>query len=1066
MKHLFTVVALFASIHFCFASWQPIKNYTSKNFGAQYSNYTYSAVIDQNGLLLVGSVYGVLQFDGYRWKYIAVKPGAYVTSLFKHNGLIYVGSTNDFGYLTLDHKGEYQYVSLLDKHKIVLNSPVFSVNVISNTVYFQSEDAIYELNNNKINVLKAPTSFHLAFAADNQLIVRIRNKGLYRLANQNFEFIEHSERFADTGVFAILPYKQNSKLIITQESNFFEWKDGKFASLLPKSAKNFFSDATIIGAKPLSDNNIALYTLNKGLLIVDTAWTVVAKYSVANGLFSDEIHDVVEDYYGNLWLATQKGVSHVQYASPFSFLTDKSGLNGNVLVFKKFNHQYWVGTTEGLFVLNKASELANELPSIKGKVWSLDTNDNYIVVAGDNGLWKIDRKNNIQKVNNEHFSAIVYLHSLKHWFVAGKKESILYSADLAKVCYRLTDVKTNALGIVSHKTNGSNEVWVGSYNDGVYQITIDDKQQVQTIHYKGLEDGLPEDWVCPYFYRDKVLFATSSGFLQFISPEQIIKMTGSQSTENIKGYFDILNFPSNAQNKSITAFCCNNHRAFLSIENSIYVNDVNQTNVELFIHSLNSGRINFMTCDENHLWIASDDALIITNLMQLQKRKSLKPLFTVTQILLNDDSTLNYNNQAKINLPFHFNTLKIFLASLYTENDNQLKYQWILKEGNDSTIHAWDTEPQILLSNLSEGNYSLIIQAKDVHENVSVPITFQFKILPPWYRTWWAYLLYVVLSIAFVYLVVYLNSRRLIAKNQRLEKIIKQRTQEIILQKEQIEQQKITIENILHDLNDSIVYAQRIQQALLPSINILNEHFADYFVLYKPRDVVSGDFYWAARVRETVVVTVADCTGHGVPGAFMSMLGIAFLNDIVLKKEILIPSEVLEHLRKYIIEALKQSAESDSQKDGMDISLLTINTQTKECQWAGANNSLYIVTNKQEISNFAQAKNILENDTENVLIELKPDNMPVAIHPVMNEFTNHSFQVKNGTCFYLFSDGYADQFGGPKGKKFMYKTFKQLLLQHANKTMIEQKQILDDSITDWMKNEKQNDDITVLGVRF
>ncbi len=1068
MKYSLFVLLLIIYINFIFASWLPIKNYTSKNYGSQYSNYTYSVVIDQNGLLLVGSVYGVLQFDGYRWKFIAIKSGAYVTSLVYCNGLIYVGCTNDFGYLFINNKSEYQYISLANKHNIVLNAPIFSINVINNAVYFQSEDVIYEFKNHKINILKSSTTFHLAFTVDNQLVVRVRKKGLYRIVNQNFEFIEHSECFSDIGIFAILPYKKNSKLIITQESNFFEWKNNTFVPLLPKPVNEFFNNATIVGAKLLSDNNIALFTLNKGLFVVDTTWKIISKYTTANGLLSDEIHDVVEDYFGNLWLATQKGISHVQYASAFSFFNEKSGLNGNVLVVKKFNHQYWVGTTEGLFVFQQTSDFVNEISSVKGKIWSIDTNHHYIVIAGDNGLWKVDRYNNIQKINNDHFSAVVYLHNLKHWFVAGNKGSILYSSELTKADKRLMDLKIDAFGIVASLIHDSYEIWLGSYNNGVYQIFIDKKQQVHTTHYKGLEDGLPEDWVCPYLYQDKVLYATSNGFLQFISPEQINQITGNQSTENIKGFFDVINFPSNIQNKSITAFCFNNNRTFISIENSIYVNERAQTKAELFIQGLNSGRINFITCDENNLWIASDDALILTNLIKLQNRKSLKPFFTATHIILNDDSMLFYTNQSKLNLPFHYNSLKIQLASLYADNDNQLKYQYILKTTNDSTIRSWDSEPQILLHKLNEGNYTLIIQAKDIYENVSLPLSIQFNILPPWYRTWWAYLLYIVLAMAFIYMVVYFNSRRLIAKNLRLETIIKQRTQEIILQKEQIEQQKITIENILHDLNDSIEYAQRIQQALLPSINLLNEHFHDYFVLYKPRDVVSGDFYWAAKVKETIVIAVADCTGHGVPGALMSMLGIAFLNDIVSKKKILKPAEIVEHLRRYIIEALKQSTNSDSQKDGMDISLLALNIQTKECQWTGANNSLYIITDKHEVVHFAKIKNIqvIENHSERVLIELKPDNMPVAIHPIMNEFTNHSFQVINGTCFYLFSDGYADQFGGPKGKKFMYKAFKQLLLQHADKSMMEQNQILDNTINDWMKNEKQNDDITVLGVRI
>jgi serine phosphatase RsbU (regulator of sigma subunit) len=263
---------------------------------------------------------------------------------------------------------------------------------------------------------------------------------------------------------------------------------------------------------------------------------------------------------------------------------------------------------------------------------------------------------------------------------------------------------------------------------------------------------------------------------------------------------------------------------------------------------------------------------------------------------------------------------------------------------------------------------------------------------------------------------------------------------EIIKQKEEIE------EINLH-MSDSINYAKRIQIALLTPEEYINELFEDYFVLYLPKDIVSGDFYWVRQINEYVVIVVADCTGHGVPGAFMSMLGIAFLNDIVQNQEITQTNQVLNRMRKQVKRSLKQTGRSDEAKDGMDMAVCAINTKTLTMQYAGAYNPVIIIRDDQ-------------------IHEIKGDRMPVGIH--INEkasFTNHEFRLQKNDLVYLFSDGFADQMGGNKGNKLLMKNFKKLLLSNTDYSMYSQKERLLKTFKEWKRDHDQTDDVVVMGIR-
>jgi serine phosphatase RsbU (regulator of sigma subunit) len=262
-----------------------------------------------------------------------------------------------------------------------------------------------------------------------------------------------------------------------------------------------------------------------------------------------------------------------------------------------------------------------------------------------------------------------------------------------------------------------------------------------------------------------------------------------------------------------------------------------------------------------------------------------------------------------------------------------------------------------------------------------------------------------------------------------------------------ISEQKDKIEQQQKALGESLEYASSIQSALLPDLRYLYKIFPESFVLFKPRDIVSGDFYWYARKGNRVAVTAADCTGHGVPGAFMSMLGISFLNEIV-SKNIPKANTILNRLRENVMKALHQTGELTENKDGMDISLCVIDLDDMLLNFAGAFNPLYLVRDGN-------------------LLETRGDKMPIGINAVVEKsFRNHSVKLEAGDQIYLFSDGYPDQFGGPHDKKFKYRALKELLVRIHKKPMDSQKKELERSFIRWKADNEQVDDVLLIGIKI
>jgi serine phosphatase RsbU (regulator of sigma subunit)/ligand-binding sensor domain-containing protein len=454
--------------------------------------------------------------------------------------------------------------------------------------------------------------------------------------------------------------------------------------------------------------------------------------------------------------------------------------------------------------------------------------------------------------------------------------------------------------------------------------------------------------------------------------------------------------------------------------------------------------------ERERIYIASTNGVLMFDPSKI-KISNVLPLLHISSIQLKEEFFSNEQIQifekGKTVLQWNENFLNIAFGTseVYSPIPHHFYYRVI---GLDSNWVDNGVSNKLRLTNLSPGAYTIQVKIINGYNITSNVLEIPFTIALPFWSTWWFYFLMILLAVALLYLFLKYRERSFIQQQALLEKRIQERTAEVVAKADEINVQKEIIEEKNKELTDSIFYAQRIQQSVLPEAAQIIKELPNHFILFNPKDIVSGDFYWYSKQADSVLWAVVDCTGHGVPGGFMSMLGSGLLNQIVNEELKLQPDEILNHLRDRVILALKQTGEFNENKDGMDMAICRYMPATRQLQYAGANNAAYIVR-------------------ENELIELNPNKQPIGIHVgEKKDFTLHEITLKNEDVVFMSSDGYADQFGGPKGKKFKKINLEKLFVQISNVSSEAQLQELTTVFNNWQGNYEQLDDVCVFGVKF
>ena len=1148
MEKLYSILVILILSQFVFCQVKTnvvpfIRNYTPLEYVASDQNW--SAVQDNRGVMYFGNNdNGVLEYDGKSWRKIPVSNNSIVRSLaIDKNGTIFVGAVDEFGYLEPDSQGKLKYVSLTDDLDSADQqfADIWKTYTINDKVYFCSSYKIFEYDYSfPLRVADLPKYSLFSFVLDNRIFTGNYGEGLLEFKNDSFNVVKGGDFYMFKNVFGILPYDKEKLLIATHEDGLFLYDSITGISndgVVTEKANKFLKQNLVYYAIALPGKKYAFATLVNGVVIINRKGEIEQQFNKQIGLQDETaicLYNNSEDHISQLlWITLNVGISKVEINSPFSIFSEGLGLKGSVNDVIRHNGKLYVATSSGIFYLSYDKNNNPELIPVENtdvlsqskllaQAWDFmkykppGTDKEKLLAGTSKGVFEICDNGTARSVENQFrsgFDRIKRFNTFKLYSNPGVfPDKVFVGRHGGLVVFNYLNNRWEYGGEIlnikdevrSVAVDNDSAIWFVTYFNGVYKARLSEQDTV--LEQYNTENGLPSlKEIHVYNYRDKLLFATEKGFYNYdVNRDRFVpdSVFGDSYCNGSKGIFRYIE--DSTGNIWLTVYRGSRDNN----ENRFWIEMISRENGNIKIDSLPFRRLPYKQIDAIYpeprgiTWFGISDCLYSYDITS--GKNFYIPYYTlIREVTLTGDSILfhgtNFRSEQEgisqvvfsqgehqvPELDYRYRSITFHYAAPFYEEEDKTRYSYIL-EGYNDTWSKWSFEMYKDYTNLREGDYTFRVKAKNIYGIESDVASYSFTILPPWYRTVWAYAGYVILFFVIFYIGLVINTRRLRAAKIRLEKTVRERTHEIMMQKEEIQQQRDEIEaqrdeiqaqrdlatsqrdtiaDQKKEITDSIYYAKRIQNALLPPLIFLEKHLPEHFIMFKPRDIVSGDFYWATEKGNKLIITAADCTGHGVPGGFMSMLGISFLNEIVNQKSVIQANEILNSLRNNIISSLHQTSEDDSSKDGMDIAMCVIDLvpvpslldkeEVYNMEFAGANNPLYIIR-----------KN---GDTENPsrLTVIKGDNMPIGIHVnYKRSFTNHKIQVKKGDRLYLFSDGYADQFGGPKGKKFKYKNFKNLLIENYDKPMPVQEDILEKALKQWQGDHEQVDDIIVIGIRI
>jgi len=992
------------------------------------------AAADNKGTLYFGTNYGILLYKGEKrvtgknWSFMLLPKPDVVLSLYMDTAAqrLYVGGQNDFGYFQLSNYQDGEFVSLKGKMRSQ-GSEVWHIEKCGKIVFFHSVNKLMMYLDDVLSEIEPWNKgiFHNMFKVDgNTILLNGLGEGWFYFKNDKFTLADvKGAKLPSDKCYSILAKGKGRYLFFFRNSGVYEggFEDGSFSD--PKKISDpgldkLLAEKQVYGASYASDSSkIIIGTLAGGAFLINnrdtlSASQIVSEMQSATSILS--VYGIFTDQLRNTWLLGKRNLSLIP--------SDLS-----------LAHAEFRGVT-----IRSLAELKNEL-----------------FVASGSGLYKLTRKNGLfaipQMLKEGSFTKLAVVGDTL--FATSGNELVKYYSK--KVNVIPSPVPVNDISSVN------NSLWIATQN-GLYVGTralLENKALLKDKDILGSEPAGNKIYVLvsnegilelnkqnevTYTYKLNKEFSSTQNARLFAEREKLL----------ISDLFDT--YELNPLSHTITSAHQRSrlwmHRLFENGRKIIFEFDsTNNTLLRLSepgsdelkkANSLMSQvEINDAFYDGGYYYLASKTGLYLSRLLVN------KPIESVNIFKLTAGPQLFFDNNA-MRISYENNRLVIINCALNSFYSSFANTHYIYRLIPYDTAWAAQVNSDISFSHLPWGTYTLEVKAQYGNQQETGVSKLHFTVFKPWWATWWAMLIWILLFLLFVYAVVQISVYRLKRSKIKLEKIVVERTAEVVQQKNEIEAQKEEIEHKNHEITDSINYAQRIQSSLLKDEAKLRSHLPGAFVLYLPKDIVSGDFYWFADIGEHTIVASADCTGHGVPGAFMSMLGVAKLNELAAKN-IFRPDQLLHELNHLIVETLGQNTANSDSRDGMDIALVAIHKKTKKLYYAGANRPLYIV-----------------NIKEDSIAEIKPTKLPVGggQYGEDRDYQLHELAISGDMSVYLCTDGYADQFGGPEGKKLMSKRMQQILVDIAALSPAAQKEKLKETYLTWKGKLEQIDDVCVIGI--
>jgi len=825
-----------------------IKNFTTKEYNAHTQNFGQTE--DARGILYFANFAGVLEYDGKKWKLIETKNGYRVTSIQADTtGVVYVGGLGEFGFLIPDETGLLSFKSLInnqfadsltitkilnlftDLHNKTEILLLETNNILINSAnenFFVSSKGIAKFDGQKLTLLyESDNKILSSFIINNQIYIFEQKDGIKYFKNNKFNAIENNEKIEQLfSLDFMLELNSDSILIGSGQSGVFILTNNKIFDIDFEAEKYFYENEISSGIK-ISDNLYAIGTIRGGILIMNLLGETIQIIDKNSGLNNQSVSNLYLSKSGNLWATLYNGISMIEANSPISIYNEKNGLNGDVIDIDNFNNKIYIATTEGLFYLEN-NIFVKEI-SIKSSCNDLFVTQNEMYIATSNGVYKL-QNNNYSKITND---LTISIYKSDDKLIAGLTDGLF---EISQNKINIANIENEIWKIIQ---DDQNNYWFQTSTNGIlkYQeennllVVYDTTRGVPTLYSNQLN-----------LFNNQIYITSEKGIFKYSQENNKFENTNIFNSKII-----LPNFLTTIIGKEKIDKLLTQNFWISQIEkdknNNIWTNLGDETGINLYINKdgsyINSSepflpisdfKVKKIFCDSTTgtTWFGGTEGLIrynsdITKNYKIDYNTLLRKVYLKNDsILFNgtfyDNNLINNNLQNdifKYDLDFSLNTISFeFVAATYNINDN-IKYQFML-EGFDQNWSEWSSENLKEYTNLPEGSYIFKVKSKNIYEQIGSTAIFEFEILTPLYRRWWAISIYIILGTLLVYSVVMWRLRSLRKEKELLEEIVKERTEEIENQKEELKTQSDELAN----KNDELSRIDEIVQAINSEITL------------------------------------------------------------------------------------------------------------------------------------------------------------------------------------------------------------------------------------------------------